>query len=102
MTHDVLDHNDGVVDEETGRDGERHEGEVIEAESRQIHDAERTDDRKRDGDAWDNRCPEAAKEQKNREHDKPDSEQQRELDIGDACADGLRAITQDRQLDFWQ
>ena len=30
VTRDVLDHHDGVVDDEAGRDGERHQREVVE------------------------------------------------------------------------
>ena len=31
---DVLDHHDGVVDHEAGGDGQRHQGQVVDAETR--------------------------------------------------------------------
>ena len=34
---DVLEHHDGVVDDEAGRDGERHQREVVEAVAEQVH-----------------------------------------------------------------
>ena len=38
---DVLDHDDGVVHDEAGGDGEGHEGEVVEAEAQEIHERRR-------------------------------------------------------------
>ena len=35
MAIDVLDHDDGVVDHEADRDGERHQREIVEAEAEQ-------------------------------------------------------------------
>ena len=46
---DVLDHHDGVVDDEAGGDGERHEGEVVERVAKQIHHGEGADDGERHG-----------------------------------------------------
>ena len=34
VADDVLDHHDGVVDDESGADGQRHQREVVEAETR--------------------------------------------------------------------
>ena len=42
---DVLDHDDGVVDHEAGGDGQRHQGQVVEAVAAQLHDAEGGDER---------------------------------------------------------
>jgi hypothetical protein len=52
---DVLDHDDGVVDDEAGGDRQRHQREVVEAEAEQVHHAERADQRERHGDARDDR-----------------------------------------------
>ena len=43
VTHDVLDHHNRVIDDEAGRDRQRHQGKIIEAESGEIHDAEGAD-----------------------------------------------------------
>ena len=44
VTHDILNHHNRIVDDEAGRDGQRHQGKIIEAESGQIHDAECADE----------------------------------------------------------
>ena len=55
VARDVLDHHDRVVDDEAGRDGERHQRQVVEAVAEQVHHAERADERQRHGDAGDDR-----------------------------------------------
>ena len=49
---DIFDHDDGVVDDETGGDGKGHEGEVIQGVTEQIHHAESADDRERNRQRW--------------------------------------------------
>ena len=41
VAHDVLDHDDGVIDHEAGGDGQRHERQVVQAIPQHIHGAER-------------------------------------------------------------
>ena len=41
VARDVLDHDDGVVDDEAGGDGQRHQREVVQAVAEQVHDARR-------------------------------------------------------------
>ena len=53
MAGNVLQHDDGVVDDEAGRNRQRHQRQIVEAEAQQIHRAERADDRHRHGDAGD-------------------------------------------------
>ena len=55
VARDVLEHDDGVVDDEAGRDGERHQRQIVEAVAEQVHHAERADQRDRHGDARDQR-----------------------------------------------
>ena len=50
VARDVFDHDDGIVDDEAGRDGERHQREVVERVAQEIHDAEGADDGERNGD----------------------------------------------------
>ena len=47
VARDVLDHDDGVVDHEAGRDRQRHQRQVVEAEAEQVHRAEGADQRQR-------------------------------------------------------
>jgi hypothetical protein len=61
---DVLGHDDGVVDDEARRDGERHQRQVVEAVARQEHEAESADERQRHGDARDRRRRDRAKKTK--------------------------------------
>ncbi len=48
---DVLDHHDGVIDHETGGDGERHQRQVVERVAEQVHHGKGADERQRHGDA---------------------------------------------------
>ena len=48
---DVLDHDDGIIHDEAGGDGEGHQGEVVEAVAEGVHGGEGADDRQRHGDA---------------------------------------------------
>ena len=66
MTRDVFHDDDGVVDNEPGGDGERHEREVVEAEIQQVHHGEGSDERNRNGDAGDEGGTRAA--QKDEDH----------------------------------
>ncbi len=45
VARDILDHDDGVVDHESGGDGQRHQREIVEAEISELHDAKRADER---------------------------------------------------------
>ena len=60
---DVLQHDDRVVDDEAGRDGQRHQRQVVEAVAGEVHDAERADQRHRHRDARDQRRAPVAQEQ---------------------------------------
>ena len=50
MAHDVLDHDDGIVDHEADRDRQRHQREVVEAVAQLIEHREGADQRQRHGD----------------------------------------------------
>ena len=59
---DVFNHDDGIVHHETGTDGERHQGEVVEAVAQQVHHPKRAHDGKRHGEAGNDGGAHAAKE----------------------------------------
>ena len=99
VARDVLDHHDGVVDDEAGRDGERHQGEVVQAVPQQVHDAEGAHQRERHRDAGNDGGGKAAQEKEDHHHDQPDGQHQSELHIVYRGANGLGAICEYLNLD---
>ena len=83
MAHDVLDDDDGIVDDEAGGDGQRHQGEVVDAVAHQVHDREGADQRDRHHDAGDEGRADVAQEQEDDEHDQADRDQERFFDVLD-------------------
>ena len=81
VARDVLDHHDRVVHDEAGRDGERHQREIVDAEPGEIHDAERADQRQRHRDARDERGRDGAQEQEDHHDDQRHREHQLELHV---------------------
>ena len=96
---DVLDHDDGVVDDEAGGDGERHEGEVVEAVAQQVHHAEGADDGERDGDRGDDGGGEVAEEEEDDHDHQGDGEHELKFDVQHGGADGIGAVGKDPDLD---
>ena len=76
MPHDVLDHDDGVVDDEADRDRQRHQREIVEAVAELVEHGEGADQRQRHGDGRDDGRPEIAQEQEDHHHHQRDREQQ--------------------------
>ena len=68
VTADVFDHDDGVVDDETGGDGERHERKVVERVAAEVHHAKSADDGERHGQGGNYGSAKAAQEKEN-DHD---------------------------------
>ena len=95
VPHDVLEHDDRVVDDEADRERERHQRQVVEAVAEQLHRRERADDRRRQREARDDRRRDVAQEQEDHEHDEHDGQQQRELDVVHRLANRLRAVAAD-------
>ena len=62
VTGDVFQNDDGVIDDEAGGDGQRHQRQQVEAVAEQVHHAEGADDRDRHRNAgnerWRGRCGE--------------------------------------------
>ncbi len=94
VPRDVLDHDDGVIDDKARRDGEGHQGEVVEAEPQEIHGAEGADEREGHGHARDDRGGQVPQEQEDDEHDEGHGEHQLELHVPDRCADRRGAVGQ--------
>ncbi len=96
---DVLQHHDCVVDHEAGRDGQRHQGEIVQAEAQQVHHAEGSDQRDRDRDTRNQRDPNVAQEEIDDQDHQGDRDQQRDLDVVDRGADGGRPVQHQGHLD---
>ncbi len=99
VPRDVFDHHDCVVDDEPGGDGERHQREVVQAETAERHDAECADERKRQSRGRNDGRPSIAEKQENHDHHEGDGEAERELHIMDRGTDCLGSIGQDGELD---
>jgi len=99
VARDVLDHHDRVVDDEAGRDRERHQRQVVQAVAHQIHRAEGADDRDRHREARDQRGARAAQEHEDHEDDEHDREAELELDVAHGRADAESAVGEDLHLE---
>ena len=99
MPHDVLDLDDGVVDHEADRDRQGHQREVVEAVAELVEHREGADQRQRHGDGRNDGRPEIAQEHEDHHDHQRDRQHQRELHVGDRCADGLGAVGNDINLD---
>src|ERR1700730_254574 len=99
MPYDVLDLDDRVVDHEADRDRQGHQGEVVETVAEFVEHPEGANERQRHGDSRDNGRPEISQEYEDHHYDERNRQQQRELHVGDRCADGLGAIGNDIYLD---
>ena len=89
---DVFDDHDGVVHHEAGRDGQRHQREIVDGVAEQVHHAERADQRERHGHAGNGRGPEAAQEDEHHQDHQDDGDDQRDLHVVHRGADGGGAV----------
>ena len=99
VPHDVLDHDDGIVDHETHGDRQRHQRQIVEAVAEFVEDREGADQRQRNGDRRDHRRPEVSQEDEDHHHDQRDRQYQRELNVVDGCANRIGAVGDDMDLD---
>ena len=90
VPRDVLEHDDRVVDDEARRDRERHQRQIVQAIAREIHDAERAEQRRDDRDGRHERRAQVREEQL--DHD--DHEQPSAINsvISTSCSDA-RIVT---------
>ena len=102
MTGDVLGHHDCVVDHEAGRDGERHQGEIVEAEPQEIHYREGTGEGERRREARNEGGARIAQKQENHQHDEQSREHKRPFDIAHRGADRYGAIGQHGGIGAWR
>src|SRR5258708_24750703 len=98
VTGDVFDDHDGIVDHETGGDGEGHEGKIVEAVAEEVHHAEGADERERDGDAGNDGGPDVTEENEHHQDDQDDGDQEGAFDVVNGGADGGGAVDGDVEV----
>ena len=95
----VFDHHDRIVHDKAGRNGQGHEGQIVEAEAQQIHGAEGADQRQRDRGGGDDRGGQRPQKQKDDHDDQRDCQHQFKLHVAHRPANRRRAVGQHRDLD---
>ena len=99
VPRDVLEHHDGIVDHEAGRDGQRHQRQVVQAEAEQIHDAESADQGHRHHHRRDQGGARIAQGNEHHEDHQQRGDQQGELDVMQRGTDRGGAIVVLADLD---
>ena len=97
VTADVLQHDDGIVHDESGRDRQRHQGEIVQTIAEQIHDGEGADQRDRYGHARDQGRANVTDEDEHHQNHEDDRDGERPFDIMQGRANDRRAIHDDRE-----
>ena len=96
---DVLDHHDRIVHDETRRDRQRHQRQIVEAEPHQVHGAERPDQRQRNGRGGNDGRGQRPQKQKDHHDHQRHREHQFELHVTNRRANGRRAVGQHGHVD---
>ena len=94
MADDVLEHDDRVVHDESDRQRERHQGEVVEAVTHQVHHRKRADDGERQREARDHGRRQIPQEQEDHEDDQAQRDEQRQLHVVHRLPDRRRAVVE--------
>ena len=97
VAHDVLDHDDGIIDHEAGADRQRHERQIIERKAAEPHDAEGRDNRQGQRDAGDDGGAHGAQENEHDGNDQRHAQDKRELHVADRRADTGGCVVHDRE-----
>ena len=100
MTRDILEHDDRIIDHEAGGDSQRHQREIVETVSAQLHDAERAENGNRHRHGRNERRAQAAQEKEDDKDDENDRDDQRKLGMSQRGADGAATITRQGHLDI--
>jgi hypothetical protein len=98
VAHDVLEHDDGVVDHEAHGERQRQQGDVVDRMAADIHAGKSADDRDRQRDGRDQRRPEAAQEEVDGDDNQHAGQHQGELNVVDGMTDGNRTVGEDGDL----
>ena len=99
VTGDVFQNNDRVVDHETGRDDQRHQREIVEAEAEQVHRPESAQQCQRHADGGHQRRLQVPQEQEHNQDHQHGGDDQRHLHVKHRIADGGGGVHQRAELD---
>ena len=88
IARDVLDHHDRVVHHKAGGDGQRHQRQIVEAVVQQVHHAEGSDQRHRNGDAGNEGRPRVPQKNENHQDHQDHRDDQGLLGVAHRRADG--------------
>src|ERR1700727_1538220 len=95
MPDNILDHDNGVVDDEADRDRERHQGQIVETVAQDVHHREGSDQRNRHRNRGNDGRPKFSQEDRDDANDEGDRQEQREAHVGKAGRDGLGSVGYD-------
>ena len=94
VPHDVLKHDDGVIDDESHRQRDREQRNIVDGIAKHIHEGAGSDQRHRQGQRGNDRRRRGLQEQENDEDDEGDGQPERELHVLDRRADRDGTIIQ--------
>ena len=100
VPHDVLAHDDGVVDQQADAETERHQRQEIQREAEDVQRNESRDDRDRQGQAGDDRRAPGMQEQEDDQHRQKAALENRFLDPLQRVLDEFRVGFDDLDLDI--
>ncbi len=95
VADDVFEHDDGIVHHKPDAEGQRHEGEVVEAVAHQVHDRKGADDGHGQGEAGNESCGNVPEKQKNDHDHEAEAEIEGEFDVGYGFPNGFRAVIEE-------
>ena len=98
MPDDILQHDNGVINHKTDGQGKGHHGDIVEAESQEIHDGKGADNGHRHRQRGDNRGGKVAQKEEDHHDDQADRQHQGELDIMHGFTDQEGAVIQHVQF----
>ena len=96
---DILQHDDGIIDNKSGRNGQRHEGKVVQTVATHIHHAEGPDERDRHRHAGDDRRSDISQKSEHDKNHQCHRDKECPLDIVQRRANRGSPIQHDRQRD---
>ena len=88
----VLQKHDRVIDQEADRESHRHQGEVVDREPEHVHRREGEQQRKRQGNDWNERVSGASEENVNHDHHQQERDHERRPHVVHGIHNRLRAI----------
>src|SRR5260370_14413367 len=98
MTDDVLEHNNGVIHDETDREDQLYHGNIVQALVEHVHHGESADQRKRQGHGGDHGGRDVPQEQEDPQDHQDHGYRHGELNVVEGVADVLRAVAAQLQV----